>query len=243
MNPPTAILFTAFEPSGDEHAAAVIRQLLKIRPRWKVHALGGPQMAAAGAELIENTTQEAVMGTGALAKVREHRAILRRLADWWDDHPIAVHVPTDSPAANWSICKMAKARNCRVAHLVAPQVWAWASWRVRRLQRWSDLVLSVLPFETLWFAERGVEARFIGHPLYDEPLDTDELRWQSVNYPTDEPKIALLPGSRPGELKRNWPVMKSAFERFRQRRPKACAVVAVRNQAALKSIRDELGGL
>ncbi len=237
MGSSPGILFTAFEPSGDEHAATVIRQLCKVRPDWPIFALGGEKMAQAGAELIENTTKNAVIGAGALAKVSEHRAMLRRLGVWLDGHPLAAHVPTDSPAANWSICKMAKARNMKVAHLVAPQVWAWASWRVRRLQKWSDLVLCVLPFETQWFAEHDVAAKFIGHPLYDHALDTDELRWQSVNYPSGDPKIALLPGSRPGEIHRNWPVMRATFETIRRQRPGACAVVAVRDKEAIGKVR------
>jgi lipid-A-disaccharide synthase len=238
MSDEASILFTAFEPSGDEHAATVIRHIRRIAPQRPVYALGGPKMAEAGAELIETTTENAVMGAGALARIAEHRAILRRLGQWWAKHPVAVHVPTDSPAANWSICKMAKAQSSRVAHLVAPQVWAWASWRVGRLKKWSDLVLCVLPFEPDWFDAHGVQAKFIGHPLYDEPLDNDELRWQSVNYPTTQPKLALLPGSRPGEVKRNWPVMKAAFNRLRQQRSDACAVVAVRGDRTATMVRQ-----
>ena len=238
MSDTDPILFTAFEPSGDEHAATVIRHLTQLAPQRPIYALGGPRMAEAGAELIETTTENAVMGTGVLARAAQHRGVLKRLDQWWAKHKVAVHVPTDSPTANWSICKIAKRHDSRVAHLVAPQVWAWASWRVRRLHKWSDRVLCVLPFEPDWFDEHDVKAQFIGHPLYDEPLDNDELRWQSVNYPASQPKVALLPGSRPGEVRRNWPVMKEAFRQIRNQKPDACAVVAVRDESAAQTIRN-----
>ncbi len=233
-----AILFTAFEPSGDEHAAPVIADLRRRRPDIPIWALGGPKMAAAGARLIETTTESSAMGLSALSKAAEHQRLLGVLRQWWTTHHVAVHVPTDSPAANWAICKIAKRHNAKVAHLVAPQIWAWATWRVSRLRRWSDLTLCLLPFEPQWFKPFGVRARFIGHPLFDEPMeDTESLTWQTAGYPTGRPRIALLPGSRPGEIHRHWPIMAEAFERLRTQFPEAQAVVATPNKQTAKIIR------
>jgi lipid-A-disaccharide synthase len=111
------------------------------------------------------------MGIPGLGKVLEHLKINRAVKRWLQTHPVALHVPVDSPAANFPICKIAKKSGARVVHLVAPQVWAWAEWRVNKLRRLTDLVLCLLPFEEQWFAMRGVKARFVGHPLFDEPLD------------------------------------------------------------------------
>lgn len=224
-----SILFTAFEPSGDEHAAPVIAALKRHDPSLRICAMGGPRMEAAGAEMIERTTDRSVMGAGAVGQTLAHRARLKRLRGWIEMNPVRLHVPTDSPAANWAICRMVKNRwggsnaahdafggkpGGRVAHLVAPQVWAWASWRVRRLRRWSDHVLCLLPFEPDWFATHGVAATFIGHPVYDQLLETQPLGELA---PAGAKRLALLPGSRRGEVAKNWPIMKNVVAELSQR--------------------------
>ena len=213
-----AILFTAFEPSGDDHAAPVIAQLKTLLPEVPIVAVGGPKMEAAGAKLLMHTTDNAVMGLGVLSQIKHHKARLKQIQKFINEHPIALHVPTDSPAANWAICKMVKRRwsNAKddnnqplglVAHLVAPQVWAWASWRVRRLQKWSDHVMCLLPFEPDWFKSHNVPATFIGHPVFEDQLNTSELEEIAKSYPAAKHQVALLPGSRPGEIRKNWPLM------------------------------------
>ena len=102
------ILFTAFEPSGDALAAPMIKRLGRLRPDLGIHALGGPNMRDAGAQLIDTTTEHAAMLLGAASQFMTHRRRLRRLADWLTDHKIAALVPVDSPAANWSICKLVR---------------------------------------------------------------------------------------------------------------------------------------
>jgi lipid-A-disaccharide synthase len=265
MDAKPVILFTAFEPSGDEHAAPVIAELRRLMPTAEIWALGGPKMRHAGAQLIEMTTGNAAMLGNALAKVKEQLALRRRFRGWLEKHPVAVHVPTDSPAANWAFCKMVKRRwgNQRVqsskfkvqssggstphpaprtlglvVHLVAPQVWAWASWRVARLRKWSDLALCLLPFEPAWFAKRGVNARFIGHPLFDEPLDPRKLEHEAKGFPGGHPRIALLPGSRLGEVTANWPIMLEAFRRVSQRLPGATGLIAAAHERAAEKLRS-----
>ena len=166
-----ALLFTAFEPSGDDHAAAVVAELRRRHPDLPIYGWGGPKMERAGATIIERTGHDAVMGMPGLAKILEHKRINGRIRRWLDQNPVAVHIPVDSPAANFPICKMTKARGIRVVHLVAPQIWAWGPWRIKKLRRLTDLVLCLLPCEEAWFLTRGVRAKFIGHPLFDHPLD------------------------------------------------------------------------
>jgi lipid-A-disaccharide synthase len=247
MNAEPCILFTAFEPSGDEHAAAVILELRRLMPAARIVALGGERMREAGAELIERTTDQAAMLGGSITKVREQLALRRRFRAWLRDNPVSVHVPTDSPAANWWFCKAVKKQTRRsgvdrpagpkVVHFVAPQVWAWAPWRVSRLRKWSDMVLCVLPFEPQWFAGRDVTAQFVGHPIFDMDLDDESLRWEGVSYPTGQPRMALLPGSRPGEIEANWPVMLEVFRRLQQRFPRIHGLVAATNLAAADHVR------
>jgi lipid-A-disaccharide synthase len=223
------VLFTAFEPSGDDHASAVIAEIRRRHPSLGLYAWGGPKMEAAGATIIERTGEDAVMGMPGLEKIREHRRINARVDAWLGENRVAVHVPVDSPAANFPICAIAKARGIKVVHMVAPQVWAWGTWRIGKLRRLTDLVLCLLPFEEGWFTTRGVPARFIGHPLFDEPVDEAALARDAERFPDGSPKIALMPGSRPAELTKNFPVLLDAFRRVRAAHPGARGLVAAMN--------------
>ncbi|MFG0286253.1 MAG: lipid-A-disaccharide synthase [Phycisphaerales bacterium JB039] len=232
------ILFTGFEPSGDDHASAVIREIRRIAPHVRMYAWGGPRMEQAGAEIVERTGRDAVMGLPGLAKIREHRAINRRVGLWLDERTPTVHVPVDSPAANFPICSMAKQRGVKVVHLVAPQIWAWGSWRIRKLRRLTDMALCLLPFEEGWFTTRGVPARFVGHPLFDEPLDLDALDREAAELPGGDPKLALMPGSRPSELRKNFPLLLATFRALRAERPALCGVVAAVNDEVAQILRQ-----
>lgn len=248
------ILFTAFEPSGDDHAAAVIERLRQDAPELSIAAWGGPNMRAAGADIIELTGADPVMGIPGPDKIAEHLAINRRIDRWLRDHPARVHVPVDSPAANFPICKIAKRHGARVVHLVAPQVWAWGSWRVNKLRRATDLVLCLLPFEETFFNERSVPARFIGHPLFDDyagpgmPFSEQKLKRiddESQGLIEGKPKLALLPGSRKKEHLANFPLLLETFRVLKKKHPALAGVVAASSEEAetrLRQIADETGG-
>ena len=119
------ILFTVFEPSGDALAAPAITRILESGSNREVWAMGGPLMQAAGANLIEKTTDHAVMLAGIAGQLRTHLKRLKQLQQWLADHPIDVLVPVDSPAANWSICKLVRRLqpDANITYLVAPQLW------------------------------------------------------------------------------------------------------------------------
>lgn len=220
------MLFTAFEPSGDDHAASVIAELRRRHPNLPIYAWGGPKMAAAGATIVQRTGDDAVVGVPGFKKIIEHRAINRGISRWLRQGLVSLHVPVDSPAANFPICKIARRRRLRIVHLVAPQIWAWGSWRIKKLRRLTDMVLCLLPFEELWFLERGVPAKFIGHPLFVEPLNYPALDRRAAELGTGTPKIALMPGSRPKEIEGCFAVLLDAFMRLRKDFPQSRAVVA-----------------
>lgn len=249
--PSPALLFTAFEPSGDDHAAPVIAELKRRHPRLPIYAWGGRKMAAAGATIVERTGEDAVIGVPGLAKIIEHGKINRRVDDWLEDNRVTLHVPVDSPAANFPLCALSKARGVKVVHLVAPQLWAWGPWRIGKLRRLTDLVLCLLPFEEHWFLARGVPAKFIGHPLFDHPIDEAALDQRvgelaaAGRLPEGSPKIVMMPGSRPSELRRTLFPLLDAFKRLKADFPKAAAVFAATKpevEADLRRGAEGLGG-
>ncbi len=232
------MLFTAFEPSGDLHASAVIAELRRRHPDLEINAWGGPRMRDAGATIIESTGDDALIGLPGLKKIREHKKMNKRIEAWALEHRPAIHVPVDSPAANFPICKALKAQGTTVVHLVAPQLWAWGSWRIRKLRRDTSLVLCLLPFEQAWFTKRDVPAKFIGHPLFDTHRDLDALGEVASHFPQGPTRVCLLPGSRPGELKHNTPLLIEAFERLKSKHEGLVAIMAAVDERAAEWLTD-----
>lgn len=206
-------------------------------------------MLAAGATVVERTGDDAVMGVPGIEKIREHQRINARIEAWLtqkrsEGEPITLHVPVDSPAANFPICSIAKSLGITVVHVVAPQIWAWARWRIHKLRRRTNLVLCILPFEERFFSKRGVPARFIGHFLFDEPLDERALDARAALLPQGSPKLAIMPGSRPDEVRRNFPLMLEVFRDLRREFPGLQGVVAATRppvEAMLRGMSGVLG--
>jgi lipid-A-disaccharide synthase len=240
------IVFTAFEPSGDEHASHVIRELRLRHPdpgTLRLVAWGGPKMAAAGAEVLERTVDEAVMGIPGIARIREHLKVLERIDAWMGTEVAAgrrnlLHVPVDSPGANGSICDASRKHGLRVVHLVAPQVWAWGRWRVNTLRRRTDLLLCLFDFEIRFFSRRRIPARYIGHPFFDVPLDTSGLDARAAEYPRGTPRVAVFPGSRPAELRKHFPITLGAFRELKKKWGGLVGVVAATNEQAERVMRE-----
>lgn len=232
MNP--KLLLTAFEPSGDEHASPVIARLKQLRPDLDIHAMGGPLMAKAGANLLLDSTNNATMLAGSLSKIAEHRRWVNQVRNWLREHPIAALIPVDSPAANWAMCKAVRQTqpSAKVLHLVAPQLWAWAPWRIKKMKRLSDHVMCLLPFEPDWFAQHDMPGTFVGHPVLS-PRPTPESFAPLASAPAGSPRLLLLPGSRMGEIKANWPAMQEAYRMLKQRYPNLSAVVSMRDRAGM----------
>lgn len=214
---------SAGEPSGDQHAAHLLRELQLRDPDFSCSGFGGPEMRNQGCELLDELTRNAVMG---VIRVIPLLAYFRRLvrqaeAHFRESRPDVV-VLVDFPGFNWWIARAAHRLGIPVCYYLPPQLWAWAPWRIRRVHKWVDHVICALPFEYDWYRRQGVCATWVGHPFFDEvterPLDAATLsHLQSVG--KGRPLFALLPGSRNQEVERNWPVMLQAAARVQQLRP------------------------
>lgn len=222
------IFFSVGEASGDQHAAHLFNELKKRYPGVRGSGYGGPLMKQAGCNLQFQLTDCAVVGFLAVLPmiftfirlVREAGRILT------ETKPDAV-VLVDFPGFNWFIARKAKRAGIPVYYYMPPQLWAWASWRVRRMRKFVDHVLCGLPFEKEWYAKRGVKAEYVGHPFFDEVADRslDEEFCRTIAHAEGE-VVGILPGSRNSEIERNWPTLLEIMDQTVRRHRNVRFVVA-----------------
>jgi len=193
---PGRVFITVAEVSGDKHAAQLVRALRQIDPTLQVEGHGGPEMAAAGATIHRETVGRAAMGWRGALRAAEIYRVLRWTRRYFDDNPPDLQIGVDSPSMNFHFARAAKERGVPVLQYVAPQLWAWAEWRMKKLRRWVDHVACILPFEEEYFRRHGVSATFVGHPLFDELPPRRHPPPVEQRFPNKPPVIGLLPGSR-----------------------------------------------
>jgi lipid-A-disaccharide synthase len=216
------IFLSTGEPSGDLHAANLIRSLKKLRPDVEVVGFGGPKMEEAGGKLLYPLVDLAVMWfVRALLNINKFFDLLKQAKrEFVENRPDAV-VLIDYPGFHWHLAKAAKKHGIPVFYYVPPQIWAWAGWRVEKVKKSVDHVLCSLPFEPAWYHERGFSAAVhVGHPYFDElaerVLDTSFIAELSMR---PGPLVAILPGSRTQEVTRNLPIMLEAASKLAADRP------------------------
>jgi len=180
------------------------------------------------------------MGLNAVSRIGAVRAHQAAIARWTSAHRVAVHVPVDSPAANFPVALRMKSLGVRVCHLVAPQLWAWGPWRLGKLRRATDCVLCLLPFEERWFRERHVPARFIGHPVINRAIAADATE-RAAELPPGAPRILVLPGSRSSEVRANLPILMRTLSELQTRFRKMTAVLVAANEDLLALVRERCG--
>ena len=222
MPEPLRIGFVAGGLSGDQLGAALITALRARVPEVSCCGVAGPKMRAAGCEAWAAADELAVMG---LIEPLKHLPRLARLRGMLRARFQAlrpdVFVGIDAPAFNIGLAGQLRRAGLKTVQYVSPQVWAWRQGRVRQIARACDLVLCLLPFETEFYSRHGVRALFVGHPLADQiplQIDRDGAR-ASLGIDAAARVIALLPGSRRGEVERLGPDFLGAAAWVHARRP------------------------
>lgn len=237
------IFISAGEPSGDLHGANLIRELRRRRPDIECVGYGGPHMEAAGGRLLYPLTQLAVMWfLRVLANIHVFLGLVSK-ADRYFRHqrPDAV-ILIDYPGMHWWLARRAHFHGIPVFYFVPPQLWAWAGWRVQKMQRFVDHVLCSLPFEPAWYAARGVHAEYVGHPYFDElPEQTTDAAFLAEQRGRPGKVIALLPGSRTQEVERNLDTLLGAAERVHAARPDTRFLVACYKESHRAMVAAQLG--
>lgn len=240
MSPrPVTIFLSAAEASGDEHAANLMRAIRAVLPEARFVGVAGERMAAEGCEVLADLTKKAAMLGGPLLSLGYYFRAVRRLQKAIRSIRPDLHIPVDSPALNWHLAAAARKAGTPVLYYIAPQVWAWGPWRVKKLARLTDRVACILPFEEDYLRRRGVHATFVGHPIFDghpqrppAPPDLADA-WFSGAW-----QVALLPGSRPGELASHTAPLLEVADAIVRRWPKARCVFATLEQAGARRVQD-----
>ncbi len=229
------IALVAGEASGDLLGAGLVGALRERYPDAEFAGIGGDAMRAAGFDSWFDASELAVMG---LSEVLSHlprllklrRALRNRLLAWKPD----VFIGIDAPDFNLGVEKWLKRRGIRTVHYVSPSVWAWREGRARKIGRSADRVLCLFPMEPAIYARHGIDARFVGHPLADEmPLEPDVIgARKTLGLDSSRPVLALLPGSRVGEIERLGPTFLAAAARTLAQVPQLQIVVPMANMHA-----------
>jgi lipid-A-disaccharide synthase len=208
------ILVIAGEASGDRHAAALLEELRQLHPDLRFSGIGGSRMRQQGAELLYDASQTSVVGfIEVLKRIRFLRSVFLHVIRHAEEIRPRFAILVDYPGFNLRLAGELHRLGIPVVYYIAPQVWAWKEKRVEILRKYVDDLIVVFPFEVDYFQQRGISARFFGHPLVEQLLkaqnDVAEVpASRGSEQPVDhKPKIAYLPGSRPDELGRHMPVI------------------------------------
>lgn len=216
------VALVAGETSGDILGAGLMQALKVRQPNIEFIGVGGPRMEAEGLKSYFPMERLAVMGLvevlGRLPELlRRRRHLIHSLIEARPD----VFIGIDAPDFNLGVELKLRRAGIRTVHYVSPSVWAWRQKRVLKIRQACDLMLTLFPFEARFYEEHGVPVRFVGHPLADLiPLHADRHEARAaLDLPQEETVIALMPGSRGGEVARLGPLFIEAAERLRMLHP------------------------
>ncbi|MCS6965458.1 MAG: lipid-A-disaccharide synthase [Candidatus Kapabacteria bacterium] len=199
------IFLVAGDPSGERYAARLMAAWRQLEPTVEFFGIGGPQMEDQGLHSLTPLHRVSVVGFWEV--VRRYgffRRLLKLCEATLQSGSVSAVVLVDYPGFNLRLAEHARRAGIPVYYYIAPQVWAWGRWRLQTLARTVSLLLVAFPFELELFQHAGIRCAFVGHPLMDEP--------QLAAPPSDPEhrpfKVALLPGSRPQELRHHLPLLR-----------------------------------
>lgn len=222
------LFISAGEPSGDLHGSNFAHALRHAVPNVQIDGFGGPRLVAAGQDQLYPLADHAVMGFVRVIKaLPQFYRFFHQAVQLWETHRPDALLLIDYPGFHWHLAKAAHQRGIPVYWFVPPQIWAWATHRVKRMQKWVDHVFCNLPFELEWYQSRGVKCSFIGHPYFDA-LAQQTLDASFVQEHQSKPGgiVALLPGSRTHEVHDNFPMMLNTARIIHRQMPDVRFLVA-----------------
>ncbi len=242
MTEPVRIGLVAGEMSGDLLGAALMRQIRALQPEVSFVGIGGPQMQAEGLESLFPMEKLSVMGLVEVAgRLRELLGIRDELVTrLTGDLPVQLFIGIDAPDFNLRVSARLRSHGIRTVQYVSPSVWAWRPGRIKSIRQAVDLVLCLFPFEVEFYQRHDMAAVFVGHPLAQTmPLDHQvEPAKRQLGLSPQRRQVALLPGSRGGEVARLLPLMFDVAAVLHRQDPSLGFLVPVASAAREHQIRQ-----
>jgi lipid-A-disaccharide synthase len=216
---PASIFISAGEVSGDMHAAAVIDELIKRHPGTNISGIAGSRMLAAGCHPLHPMQALNVMGISDVipALPRIHR-IEKSILRWCEENKPAAAILVDFSSFHMRLGRKLRTMGIPVLHFIAPKLWAWGSWRIRKLKQSQNALACILPFEPDWFGKHGIAASYVGNPSVIACAggwSRDALKAR-LGVEQSSKLLAILPGSRSQEIKSHVTVLAEVMRQIRQ---------------------------
>jgi len=222
---------SAGETSGDMHAATVVAELKHRYPDHEIAGIAGDQMQQEGCVPLHHMHELNVMGiTDVIRSLSRIRRIERSVLGWCTEYKPEVAVLVDFSSFHMRLGRKLRQLGIPVVHFIAPKLWAWGAWRVSKLKKSQDRLACILPFEVEWFHKHGIShASYVGNPSAiscAEGWSRSEFM-QHLELDEHASVLALLPGSRPQELRMHIPILVETVKRLQQQMPDVVYVVPV----------------
>jgi lipid-A-disaccharide synthase len=230
--PPIPLLLSAGEASGDMYAAQ-LATALQSRMDLQIFGIGGPQMRAAGVEIVTNAEEVAVVG---ITEIVKHLPSLLRAMDKIvseaEKRKPTLAILTDFPGFHLRLARKLKPKGIRNVYYICPQFWAWRPWRVNLVRRRFEKALCIFQFEKDFFSAAGVPTEFIGHPLVGKVTASKDRKefCEAYGLSPARPVVTILPGSRSAELAHHLPVLREACARIDTKVPVQFVVAAAHSK-------------
>ncbi len=219
------ILLVAGEVSADQHGAALLKALTQLNPNLKFWGIGGDNLAENGMELLFHLEKLAFLGVGEVVRHLPFiRRVMRTVETQARERQPACAILIDYPGFNLSLAARLKKLNIPVVYYISPQLWAWGKHRVKKIKKYVDKMLVLFPFEQAFYAQYGIQAEYVGHPLVDKHFLHLPEHFKEVE--TGNEIMGILPGSRRNEIETLLPKMlkTAALLQQEKRIQKACVL-------------------
>ena len=240
---PLRIAIVAGEMSGDLLGSNLINAIKAQNSNVEFFGVGGPKMIETGCRSLFPMERLSVMGVvEVLGRLPELLGIRKSLFNYFSQQPPDLFIGIDAPDFNLPLALKLRKKGITTAHYVSPSVWAWRQKRVFKIKEAVDLMLTLLPFEASFYQEHNVPVQFVGHPLadlIDINLDT-ALAKEHWGHTKDDQIVAVLPGSRGGELKHMGPLFIDVMHRCFRLNPQLKFMVPLANAARKSQFEDQL---
>ncbi len=235
------ILLVTGDSSADQYGADLVRALRNLGYQEEIYAAAGPKTEAAGAQLVDNLVDHAVMGfVEILGSLPYYFSLARKLERLVAERPIKAVIMLDFPGFNMRLARRLIRHDVSIFYYIPPQVWAWGKNRIKKLRSWFEQLFVIFPFEEDFYRKHGMNVKFVGHPRqkkWSEKIPQDIHSQLQID--PQKNLLAFFPGSRSQEVDRHLPVMVKTAEQLQAQYPHWEPVFSVASSGDPDKIKNQ----